>query len=135
MESNVIAKSLHHALSILDDTTHAVVIFILEDRYGMRIQGQGQSSVEGIVKGLEEIFWLCPSNSHDKDAAVFGAICINLVRLDCQEGGLYILPYGHPLSCHHEDAPSCKGYLDASILFDFFNWRLLVKKDTLFCLL
>lgn len=56
MESNVIAKSLHQALSILDDTTHAAVIFTLEDRYGMRIHWQGQSSVEGIVKGLEEIF-------------------------------------------------------------------------------
>ena len=55
MESNVIAKSFHHALSILDDTSHATAIFILEDRYGMRIHGQGQSTVEGIANGSGEM--------------------------------------------------------------------------------
>lgn len=33
-----------------------VVVFVLEDTYGMRIHGQGQFSVEGIAKSLEEIF-------------------------------------------------------------------------------
>lgn len=51
-----ITDALHRALSVLSDESHAAVIFMLDDKYGVKIHGLSPVSRDDIRKGLNEIF-------------------------------------------------------------------------------
>lgn len=54
MES-LIAEALHEALSVLSPESHAAVVFMLEDRYGVKLNGLVPVNAEGIQKGLTDL--------------------------------------------------------------------------------
>jgi hypothetical protein len=55
MES-VITKALHYALSVLNEESHAAVVFMLDDRYGVKMHGFSPVNVDDIRAGLQDIF-------------------------------------------------------------------------------
>ncbi len=54
MES-LIAKALHEVLSVLSNESHAAVVFMLEDRYGVTLNGLAEVNAEGVRRGLTDL--------------------------------------------------------------------------------
>ncbi len=54
MES-LIAEALHEVLSVLSNESHAAVVFMLEDRYGVKLNGLVPVNVVGIKRGLTDL--------------------------------------------------------------------------------
>ncbi len=53
---SIIAEALHHALSVLSDESHAAVVFMLDDRYDVKLHGLTPINMDDIRKGLEDLF-------------------------------------------------------------------------------
>lgn len=51
-----ITDALHHALSVMSNESHAAVMFMLDDKYGVKIHGLSPVTMDDIRTGLQDIF-------------------------------------------------------------------------------
>ncbi|MCI0562980.1 MAG: hypothetical protein MN733_31265, partial [Nitrososphaera sp.] len=51
-----LTDALHHALSVLNDESHAAVVFMLDDKYGVKMHGLSPVTKDDIRAGLQDIF-------------------------------------------------------------------------------
>lgn len=51
-----LTDALHHALSVLSDESHAAVVFMLDDKYGVKMHGLSPVAKDDIRAGLQDIF-------------------------------------------------------------------------------
>lgn len=52
---SLVAEALHEVLSVLSDESHAAVVFMLESRHGVNLNGVAEVDFDGIRKGLTEL--------------------------------------------------------------------------------
>lgn len=53
---DVTIEALHRALSILSEESHAAVMFMLDDKYGVKMHGLSPVTKDDIKTGLQGIF-------------------------------------------------------------------------------